>query len=321
MGDPCGIGPEVTAKAWQALRHTDIKFAVLGDPSLYGGIPVVEVSDISLTASVFKDALPVLSGFDACGAMGGKPDPKFASVILRAIECGVELVHSGAARALVTAPIAKSIVMAAGFAHPGHTEYLGALLANNTHEGARGPIMMLAVEGLRVVPVTIHCALNEVAARLTSTSIIQATIVTAQALARDFHIRQPRIAVAALNPHAGENGAFGDEEARIIIPAIDHLRAQGYNVAGPYPADSLFHAQAREHHDAVICMYHDQALIPLKTLDFWGGVNITLGLPIIRTSPDHGTGFDIAGQNIANPQSMIAALKVAAQMAENRAQI
>jgi 4-hydroxythreonine-4-phosphate dehydrogenase len=228
------------------------------------------------------------------------------------------LVKSGKANALVTAPIAKSVLMAAGFSYPGHTEYLGALLANAPLKGPRGPIMMLAVDGLRVVPVTIHCALNEVATRLTTESIVQAAKVTAQALVCDFRIPLPRIVIAALNPHAGEDGAFGDEEARIIVPAIEQLKAQGLDVSGPYPADSLFHAEARRKYDAVICMYHDQALIPLKTLDFWGGVNITLGLPIIRTSPDHGTGFDIAGQGKANPDSMIAAIKMAATMAENR---
>jgi 4-hydroxythreonine-4-phosphate dehydrogenase len=318
MGDPCGIGPEVTAKAWQALRTSNSLFAVLGDAPLYCGIPVAEIESLEQASAVFADALPVLRGFTTDGALAGKPDPRFAPAILGAIEQGVTLVKSGKANALVTAPIAKSVLMAAGFSYPGHTEYLGALLANAPLKGPRGPIMMLAVDGLRVVPVTIHCALNEVATRLTTESIVQAAKVTAQALVCDFRIPLPRIVIAALNPHAGEDGAFGDEEARIIVPAIEQLKAQGLDVSGPYPADSLFHAEARRKYDAVICMYHDQALIPLKTLDFWGGVNITLGLPIIRTSPDHGTGFDIAGQGKANPDSMIAAIKMAATMAENR---
>jgi 4-hydroxythreonine-4-phosphate dehydrogenase len=319
MGDPCGIGPEVTAKAWTALRDQGIVFGVAGDPALYRDVPVVVIDDISQAPKAFANALPVLAGFTTKDAIAGKPEAKFASVILGAIEHGVELVKSAQALALVTAPIAKSVVIEAGFAHPGHTEYLGALLADTPFAQTRGPIMMLAVEGLRVAPVTIHCALREVATRLTTEGIVNATKTTAEALARDFRIREPRIAIAALNPHAGEDGAFGDEEARVIIPAIAQLKAQGINVSGPYPADSLFHAQARQQHDAVICMYHDQALIPLKTIDFWGGVNITLGLPIIRTSPDHGTGFDIAGKGIANSQSMIAAIKMASELGQQRA--
>jgi 4-hydroxythreonine-4-phosphate dehydrogenase len=318
MGDPCGIGPEVTAKAWRALRVSTCPFAVLGDKSLYAGVPVVEIEKVGDAASVFANALPVLVGFDTPAAIAGQPDPSFAPVILRAIEEGTNLVLSGQASALVTAPIAKSVLLAAGFDHPGHTEYLGALLAKAPYIGTRGPVMMLAVEGLRVVPVTIHCALNQVASRLTTQAIVDAAKTTAEALVRDYRISKPRIAIAALNPHAGEDGAFGDEESRIIGPAIAHLNAIGLHATGPHPADSLFYADARKGHDAVICMYHDQALIPLKTLDFWGGVNFTLGLPIIRASPDHGTGFDIAGKDIANPESMIAAIKMAAQLAQNR---
>lgn len=318
MGDPCGIGPEVTAKAWTDLRDSGIVFAVLGDARLYGEVPTVIIDDLGQASGLFPNALPVLRGLDTPDAVAGRPSPRFAQAILSAIEQGVTLVTSGQASALVTAPIAKSVVMAAGFSHPGHTEYLGALLSDRPFSGTRGPIMMLAVVGLRVVPVTIHCAVNEVASRLTTQAIVNATKTTAEALVRDFRIPVPRIAIAALNPHAGEDGAFGDEEARIIKPAIATLVAQGIDVSGPYPADSLFHADARKKHDAVICMYHDQALIPLKTIDFWGGVNITLGLPIIRTSPDHGTGFDIAGKGVANPDSMIAALKMAAHLAQNR---
>ena len=319
MGDPCGVGPEVTAKAWLGLRNSGVTFAVLGDAGLYKHVPVVEINKLSEASSHFENALPIIKGFSAPDAVCGKPDPKFAPVILAAIERGVDLVQSGQAMALVTAPISKSVLIAAGFTHPGHTEYLGALLAAAPFMGTGGPVMMLAVEGLRVVPVTIHCALNQVAARLTTDAIVQATKTTAEALMRDFCIPAPRIAVAALNPHAGEDGAFGDEEARIIAPAVSTLRALGINASGPYPADSLFHVDARKKHDAVICMYHDQALIPLKTLDFWGGINVTLGLPIIRTSPDHGTGFDIAGQGIANPESMIAAIRMASQLGKQRA--
>lgn len=306
-------------KAWQALRHSDHVFALLGDALLYSDVPCVVIDNIEAAQTGFRDALPVVKGFNATGAVGGQPDPKFAKAILASIEAGVTLVQTGQASALVTAPIAKSVVMAAGFAHPGHTEFLGALLADKPFDRARGPVMMLAVDGLRVVPITVHCALRDVPRLLTTENIVTATCVTAQSLVHEFDIATPRIAIAALNPHAGEDGAFGDEEARIIGPAITQLKAMGLNVSGPYPADTLFHASARAKYDVVMCMYHDQALIPLKTLDFWGGVNITLGLPIIRTSPDHGTGFDIAGKGIANPDSMIAAIKMATQLAHNRA--
>jgi 4-hydroxythreonine-4-phosphate dehydrogenase len=319
MGDPCGIGPEVTAKAWQSLRDGGPVFAVLGDPNLYGDMPVVLIDQLDQAASVFGTALPVLSGFETMGAKAGQPDSRFAHTILRSIEVGVGLALNDEALALVTAPISKAIVMAAGFEHPGHTEFLGALLQNVPFEGARGPVMMLAVEGLAVVPITIHCALRDVANRLTTQAIIDATRTTAGALIRDFSIPTPRLGIAALNPHAGEDGAFGDEETAIIEPAIAALQALGIDARGPYPADTLFHSGAREKFDAIMCMYHDQALIPLKTIDFWGGVNITLGLPIIRTSPDHGTAFDIAGRGIANPDSMIAAIKMAHKLGLQRA--
>jgi len=320
MGDPSGIGPEVTAKAWQALRLSSTPFCVLGDPALYSLVQTQVIRDVAESVDVFEKALPVLQGFEAKGVVLGQPSPAHAGVILGAIECGVDLVLSGQALALVTAPIAKSVLMAAGFSHPGHTEFLGALLTTTPFDGTRGPVMMLAVDGLRVVPVTIHCALSEVPSRLTQDAIIHAGLVTAEALQRDLGLSAPRLVVAALNPHAGEDGAFGDEEGRIIAPAIAVLKAKGLNVRGPLPADSLFHAQARATFDAAICMYHDQALIPLKALDFWGGVNATLGLPIIRTSPDHGTGFDIAGRGIAHPESMIAAIQMAAVMAHGRKQ-
>lgn len=319
MGDPSGIGPEVCAKAWTALRHQGPAFAVLGCPSLYATVPIALIDTIVDANTCFGDALPVLKGFSAISARAGHPDTQHAEVILEAIRQGVELAQSGQALALVTAPIAKSVLMAAGFPHPGHTEFLGELLAKVPYNFTRGPVMMLSIEGLRVVPVTIHCALSRVATILTEDMIISTTKVTIEALHRDFGIEKPRIAIAALNPHAGEDGAFGDEEGRLIGPAITRLKAMGFDVYGPVPADSLFYAEARKKYDAAVCMYHDQALIPLKTLDFWGGVNITLGLPIIRTSPDHGTGFDIAGQNIANPKSMIGAIKLASHLALQRA--
>lgn len=319
MGDPCGIGPEVTAKAWASLRLNGPVFAVAGDVSLYPSVPTQIIQTLDQAKGVFDHALPVLAGFEARGAQLGIPSPAFGRVTLDAIVTGVSLVTKGEALGLVTAPISKAIVQAAGLKHPGHTEFLGALTINTPFAYTRGPVMMLAIEGLRVVPVTIHCALRDVADKLTIESIVHAGRVTAQALQHDFCIDQPRLAIAALNPHAGENGAFGSEEARIIEPAVAQLQALGIHTTGPFAADSLFHAQARTGYDAAICMYHDQALIPLKTLDFWGGVNVTLGLPIVRTSPDHGTGFDIAGKGIANPDSMIAAIKMAAALGRQRA--
>lgn len=321
MGDPAGIGPEVTAKAWQKLRMGKTPFCVLGDPALYHFVPTRLISRVSEAYQIFGDALPVLEGFETVGVLAGQPSPHHAGVVLASIERGVDLVLAGQAQALVTAPIAKSVLMAAGFSHPGHTEFLGALLATTPFAQTRGPVMMLAVDGLRVVPVTIHCALSEVASRLTQEAIVHAARVTAEALQRDLGLTTPRLVVAALNPHAGEDGAFGDEEGRVIAPAVKALQALGIKVRGPLPADSLFHAEARTKFDAAICMYHDQALIPLKALDFWGGVNATLGLPIIRTSPDHGTGFDIAGRGIARPESMIAAIRMAATMAEGRSSL
>ncbi|MEY3234326.1 4-hydroxythreonine-4-phosphate dehydrogenase PdxA [Aquidulcibacter sp.] len=318
MGDPAGIGPEVTAKAWQALRQGPTPFCVLGDPALYSSVQTQVIKDVSEAVEIFDEALPIFQGFEAPGVVPGQPNPTYAGVILSAIERGVDLVLSGQALALVTAPIAKSVVMAAGFSHPGHTEFLGALLSTTPFDQTRGPVMMLAVDGLRVIPVTIHCALAEVPSRLTQEAIIHAAIVTAEALKRDLGLTAPRLVIAALNPHAGEDGAFGDEEGRIIAPAVAALKAKGLKVRGPLPADSLFHTEARATFDAAICMYHDQALIPLKALDFWGGTNATLGLPIIRTSPDHGTGFDIAGRGIARPESMIAAIQMAAAMAHGR---
>jgi 4-hydroxythreonine-4-phosphate dehydrogenase len=324
MGDPAGIGPELILKAWRATR-TGAPWCVVGDADHIqrlgdaAGVPVVAVADIAVAARRFAKALPVLHATALERPVKpGAPDPANARAILGAIETATRLALDGSAGGVVTAPIAKAPLLAAGFAHPGHTEFLGALTAHAPVDGPRGPVMMLAVEGLRVVPVTIHCALADVATRLTTDAIVAAGRVLQHALARDLGLDAPRIAVAALNPHAGEDGAFGDEEARIIAPAVATLRAAGFDVAGPAPADTLFHAEARARHDAVLCMYHDQALIPLKSLDFWGGVNVTLGLPIVRTSPDHGTGFDIAGRDVARPDSLIAAIAMAHAMAARR---
>jgi 4-hydroxythreonine-4-phosphate dehydrogenase len=238
--------------------------------------------------------------------------------VIRWIETGVGLALSGAVSGLVTAPIAKAPLYAAGFGFPGHTEFLAELTAAGRHDGARGPVMMLTAADLRVALVTIHEPLAKVSSLLTIEKIVNAGLVTAQALRRDFGIAVPRLAVAGLNPHAGESGSLGREEIEVIAPAVRALRELGVEATGPSPADSLFHPEARARYDAVLCMYHDQALIPVKMLDFWGGVNVTLGLPIVRTSPDHGTGFDIAGRGVARPDSLIAAIRLAAEIAPRR---
>jgi 4-hydroxythreonine-4-phosphate dehydrogenase len=232
--------------------------------------------------------------------------------VVASIDRAVKLAQEGAVGGLVTNPINKAVLQKTGFAFPGHTEYLGHLA------GDKDTVMMLAIDGLRVVPVTVHVALKDVARTLTSARIVACGRILANALRADFGVNAPRLAVAALNPHAGEKGVMGDEEEHIIAPAVAQLRAEGLAVMGPAPADTLFHARAREGFDAALCMYHDQALIPLKTLDFAGGVNVTLGLPFVRTSPDHGTAFDIATRGIADPTSLIAALKMAAAMAARR---
>jgi 4-hydroxythreonine-4-phosphate dehydrogenase len=231
----------------------------------------------------------------------------------------VGLALSGQVSGLVTAPIAKAPLYEAGFKFPGHTEFLADLTAAQPFDGCRGPVMMLTAGGLRVALVTIHEPLARVPSLLTVEKIVETGLCTAQALGRDFGIARPRLAVAGLNPHAGEGGALGREEVEIIGPAVEALRVQGVEASGPSPADTLFHAEARECYDAVLCMYHDQALIPVKMLDFWGGVNVTLGLPIVRTSPDHGTGFAIAGRGLARPDSLIAAIRLAAEIAARRA--
>jgi 4-hydroxythreonine-4-phosphate dehydrogenase len=314
LGDPCGIGPEIIVKAWQALRTTGPHFVVIGDfqslASIDSNVPIERVSTPAQAAEVFGRALPLLDQ-----PIGSAVAP----AIIGWIETGVALALAGEVSGLITAPIAKASLYAAGFGFPGHTEFLGELTAASPYNGVRGPIMMLAVEGLRTTLVSVHTPLSQVAAALTSDKIIHAAQVTAQALIADFGVADPRIAIAGLNPHAGEGGGIGREEIEIIAPAVASLRALGLNVTGPHPADSLFHAAARKTFDAVVCMYHDQALIPVKMLDFWGGVNITLGLPIVRTSPDHGTAFDIAGQGIARPDSLIAAIHAARDIAACRA--
>jgi len=323
LGDPAGIGPEIATKAWRALRATGPAFMVIGDARTLrlacddpGAVRVVAGPDEA--AGAFARALPVLDIPLAEPAVPGQPSPANAAAVIGWIETGVDLALRGAVAGLVTAPIAKASLYAAGFRFPGHTEFLADLTAAAPFEGARGPVMMLTAGDLRTTLVTIHEPLARVPGLLTVERIVQAGLVTAQALARDFGIAAPRLAVAGLNPHAGESGSLGREEIDVVAPAVQALRALGVDATGPWPADSLFHAEARAGYDAVLCLYHDQALIPVKMLDFWGGVNVTLGLPIVRTSPDHGTGFDIAGRGVARPDSLIAALRLAAAIAGRR---
>ncbi len=321
MGEPAGVGGELALKAW--LRRGDgvPVFCVIDDAarlsalakSLGLDVPVAAVAAPAAARQVWERALPVLSHSLAVSATAGRPDPLNAAAVLGAIERAVALAQAGEVAAIVTNPIHKATLYEAGFRLPGHTEYLGELV-----QATEPPVMMLACPGLRVVPVTVHLPLASAVKSLTREAIVRCGRVTAAALGRDFGIAVPRLAVAALNPHAGESDALGREERQIIAPAVAELRAAGIAISGPAPADSLFHAEARARYDAALCMYHDQALIPIKTIDFRGGVNITLGLPIVRTSPDHGTALDIAGRGIAEPDSLIAALLTAAEIARRR---
>jgi 4-hydroxythreonine-4-phosphate dehydrogenase len=312
-GEPAGIGPEIAAKAWNALRE-EIAILWIGDPRhLPAGTVWEAVRSPGDAARVAARALPVLPRDLGGPARPGQADPAHAQGVIDAIADGVALCRSGAVRALCTAPIhKKALADGAGFAHPGHTEYLAALA------GVDRVVMMLACAALRVVPATIHIPIAEVPLAFSARLLTDTILITHAALRRDFGIARPRIAVAGLNPHAGEGGKMGAEEIEMVIPTLAALRDQGIDITGPHSADTMFHAAARARYDVAICAYHDQALIPIKTLDFAGGVNVTLGLPFIRTSPDHGTAFDIAGQGKADPTSMIAALRMAAKMAEAR---
>jgi len=309
MGDPAGIAPEITRKAWEALRHTPLRFVLLADPLYYFGRAVQTPAE---AANTFPEALPIFPIPLAAAATPGIPNSANAPAIIASIEQAVALTKSGLASGIVTNPISKSVLYQAGFAHPGHTEFLADLCGGAT------PVMMLTSPQLRVVPVTIHVSLQIAIDSLTTGKIIETCRITAHALRNDFGIPHPRLAIAGLNPHAGEDGAMGDEEQRIIVPAIAALRLEGLDVTDPLPPDTMFTPQARETYDVAIGMYHDQVLIPLKTLDRDNGVNVTLGLPIIRTSPDHGTAFDIAGRDVADPSSLIAALRLAHTLAANK---
>ena len=310
-GDPSGIGPELSVKAWQSLG-INCPFFWIGDPEhLPENSPYVAIQHPSETSAVINRGLPVLVQAFPAAARHGQPNPRNAQGVVDAITTSVGLVESGAASAICTNPINKQVLQdGAGFAYPGHTEFLAALA------GVDRVVMMLACDTLRVVPTTIHIPLEDVATTLTQELLAQTLRITEAELRAKFAISQPRLAVAGLNPHAGEGGKMGHQERTLIAPVLDHLRAEGLRIEGPLSADTMFHAAARDRYDAAICMYHDQALIPIKTLDFDNGVNVTLGLPFIRTSPDHGTAFDIAGRGIAQPSSLIKALKMAARMSQ-----
>ncbi len=319
LGDPAGIGPEIVAKAWNARVHEALPpFVVVGDARAIEAVwagPVMRIEDTSAALSCFETHLPVFDTPEATAVVPGDPTFEGARATLDALEMASGLARSGAASALVTGPVSKAQLYSIGFTHPGQTEFV----AERCGVAEDNIVMMLVGGGLRVVPVTIHIALAEVATRLSTELIVARGCALTRGLQRDFGIEAPRIAVAGLNPHAGESGTIGDEEARIIAPAIAQLVTRGIDAIGPVSPDALFTRNARASYDAALCMYHDQALIPLKTLAFEEGVNLTLGLPIVRTAPDHGTAFNIAGKNIADPGAMIAAIRIAGECAANRA--
>lgn len=310
MGDPAGIGPEITMAAWRASREEDVPpFFVLSDPALYEAVPCIEISGPEEAIDVFAEGLPVLPIALAEPVRFGHLNVANSLAVIESIERAVTFARSGLVSGVVTNPIHKAALKEVGFAYPGHTEFIAHLCGDVT------PVMMLAAKELRVVPLSIHIALKDVPGAITQALIIQKAHITHAALHDQFGIAAPRLVLAGLNPHAGEDGQFGREDIDILMPAVNALRDEGMDITGPHPADTLFHEEARARYDVALCCYHDQALIPLKTLDFHGGVNVTLGLPIIRTSPDHGTALNIAGQGMARPDSLIAALRLAGRMA------
>ena len=322
MGEPAGIGGEISLKAWMGRRTSQVRpFFMIDDAERLGAlaadlgwdVPIQEITAPDQTVGVFDRALPVLSVGHVPPVAPGRPDPATVPFVEKAIRMGVKLAQDGQAAAVVTNPINKYVMHQGGFAYPGHTEFLADLLGLRDRE-----VMMLACDQIRVVPVSIHVSLQDAIHALNSDVIVSVAETTAKALSRDFGIATPRLAIAGLNPHAGENGDMGREDIDIITPAVTKLQAMGISATGPLPPDTMFHAQARRGYDAAICMYHDQALIPIKTLDFDGGVNVTLGLPIVRTSPDHGTAFGLAGTGAASERSLVQALRMAALIAGNR---
>ncbi|UIJ43648.1 4-hydroxythreonine-4-phosphate dehydrogenase PdxA [Sphingomonas cannabina] len=319
MGDPAGVGPEIIAKAWAARElHRLPPFFAVGDARAIEAVwsgPLQRIDSPADAARVFAEALPVISVADAGEITPGQPDVEDARCALESLELAVGLTRSGAASGLVTGPVSKAQLYRIGFTHPGQTEFV----AERCGIAKQNAVMMLAGPTLRVVPITTHIPLAEVADHLSIELIVAKAQATARGLTRNFGIERPRLAFAGFNPHAGESGAIGREEIELIEPAIARLVEEGIDAVGPFAADSMFHARARAGYDAAICCYHDQALIPLKALHFDEGVNMTLGLPIVRTSPDHGTAFGIAGQDVAEPGAMIAAIALAAEAAARRA--
>jgi 4-hydroxythreonine-4-phosphate dehydrogenase len=321
MGEPAGIGGEIALKAWLRREDGVPLFYLIDDPdrlaalanALGWPVPIRPIAAPVETGEIFPTALPVIPVGGSVHIRPGHPDLANAPAVVAAIDAAVDDVRSGRAAAVVTNPIHKDSLYRAGFRHPGHTEYLAELAG-----GGCSPVMMLVCPELRVVPVTIHLPLRRAVETLDATAIVAAGRITDAALRRDFGIAAPVLAIAGLNPHAGEAGGLGHEEIDIIAPAIAALRAEGVDARGPFAADTMFNAEARRGYDAALCMYHDQALIPIKTIDFDGGVNVTLGLPFVRTSPDHGTAFAIAGTGRARAASLIAALRLAARMAAAR---
>ena len=320
-GEPAGIGPDITIKAW--LRRNELKlppFYLLGDRGFLGNRAKALGLDVKLAdvraeeaLATFPDALPVVATGHAATARPGQPDGRSAEAAMASIRQAVGDVIAGRAAAVVTNPIAKSVLYRAGFRHPGHTEFLAELAASAGHTPQ--PVMMLWSPALVVVPVTIHLSLRDAISQLSTDLIVTTARIVVANLKTGFGLATPRLVVSGLNPHAGEDGSLGSEDRTIVAPAIEILRNEGIEIKGPLPADTMFHEAARKTYDCAICMYHDQALIPVKTLAFDDAVNVTLGLPFIRTSPDHGTAFDIAGTGNANPSSLIAALRLAARMA------
>ncbi len=320
LGDPSGIGPEVTAKAWVAreIQRLPAFFAV-GDARSIEAVwrgPIARISDPSEAPGVFATALPVIDVEDAGSIRPGEPDSEGARCAIASLEMAVGLARTGAAGGLITGPVSKVCLYDIGFTHPGQTEFV----AERCGISPSNAVMMLAGPSLRVVPMTTHMPLALVRDVLTTELLVAKARATAKGLMRNFGISEPRLAFAGFNPHAGESGALGREEIEIIAPAVAQLREEGIDATGPFASDSMFHKRARSTYDAAMCCYHDQALIPLKTLHFDDGVNMTLGLPIVRTSPDHGTAFDIAGKGLAEPGAMIAAIRMAATAARYRAQ-
>ncbi len=321
MGEPAGIGGEITLKSWRRRNDFSVPFVVIDNPDrlrniardLGFSVPIETVSDPKHAAVLFPDALPVFSIDLPSTPQPGVLNQLNAGAAIASIDKAADLAKANSISAIVTNPIHKHNLYYAGFTYPGHTEYLAHLSGANIE-----PVMMLACDGLRTVPITTHLSLREAISELSIDRIVSQSRITARALEQDFGLSAPRLVVAGLNPHAGEDGAIGDEERRFITPAINILRRDGLHISGPLPPDAMFSATTRPTFDAAICMYHDQALIPIKTLDFSGGVNVTLGLPFVRTSPDHGTALDIAGKGIADETSMVAALRMASEIARFR---